>query len=269
MALQSEATILAEQPAVPKPEIDLPALKDKLWQKMQGDLAEFVPEVVDLDKLMCCACGRFLPKEDFDVEHMIPKQAIKCDPEKVRSNPETPANVRAGTILLCIKPLHYRNSRFYNNGCNSWKGKHYDSSLSQIFTGKIAQPQNTKAKNAHIIGGLSLAYLAMVAEFGYIVALMPSGRLLREQFFTPSKFVKGLGTKYQAIFTGAPHTDPNDPVWANPFAFHFEDQSCLVTVRNFTIFLPVTRDPREPIARHLKIVPHKYAFRPNFQTAFT
>lgn len=269
MAQQSEATTLAEQPAGPKPEIDLPALKDKLWQKMQGDLAEFVPEVVDLNKLMCCACERFLPKEDFDVEHMIPKQAIKCDPEEVRSNPETPANVRAGTILLCTKPLHYRNSRFYNNGCNSWKGKHYDSPLSQIFTGKIAQPQNTKAKNAHIIGGLSLAYLAMVAEFGYIVSLMQSGRLLREQFFTPSKFVKGLGTKYQAIFTGAPHTDPDDPVWATPFAFLIEDQSCLVTVRNFTIFLPVTRDPRDPISRHLKIVPHKYAFRPNFQTAFT
>jgi hypothetical protein len=55
---------------VPKPEIDLPALKDKLWQKMQSDLAEFVPEVVDLDKLMCCACGRFFPKEDFDVEEL-------------------------------------------------------------------------------------------------------------------------------------------------------------------------------------------------------
>ena len=269
MSLQSAAAILAEQPAVPTPEIDLPALKDKLWQKMLSNLAEFVPEVIECDKLMCCACGRFLPKEDFDVEHMIPRQAIKCDPEKVRGNPATPANVRAGTILLCTKPLHYRNSRFYNNGCNSWKGKHYDGSLSQIFTGKIAQPQKTKARNAHIIGGLSLAYLAMVSEFGYIVALMQSGRLLREQFFTPSKFVKGLGTKYQAIFMGAPHTDPSDPVWANPFAFHFEDQSCLVTVRSFTIFLPMTRDPREPIARHLKIVPHKYSFRPSFQTAFT
>ena len=45
-------------------EIDLPSLKEKLWQKMQGDLATFIPEVVDRDRLMCCACGRFLPKED-------------------------------------------------------------------------------------------------------------------------------------------------------------------------------------------------------------
>jgi len=194
-------------------EIDLPSLKEKLWQKMQGDLATFIPEVVDSDRLMCCACGRFLPKEDFDIDHMIPQQAIKCDPEEVRNNPETPANVRAGTILLCTKALHYRNSRFFNNGCNSWKGKHYDGSMTQIFTGKIAQHQNTKGKNAHIIGGLSLAYLAMVAEFGYIVALMQSGLLLREQFFNPSKYQQGLGTKFRAIFTGAPHTDPNDPVW--------------------------------------------------------
>jgi hypothetical protein len=40
-------------------EIDIPSLKERLWQKMQGDLAQFVPEVVDRNRLMCCACGRF------------------------------------------------------------------------------------------------------------------------------------------------------------------------------------------------------------------
>jgi hypothetical protein len=71
-------------------EIDLPSLKELLWQKMQGDLAQFIPEVVDRNRLMCCACGRFLSPEDFDVDHMIPRQAIKCDPEEVRNNPKLP-----------------------------------------------------------------------------------------------------------------------------------------------------------------------------------
>jgi hypothetical protein len=50
------------------PDIDLPSLKEQLWQKMQGDLAKFVPDVVKRNRLMCCACGRFLPPEHFDVD---------------------------------------------------------------------------------------------------------------------------------------------------------------------------------------------------------
>jgi hypothetical protein len=133
----------------------------------------------------------------------------------------------------------------------------------------VGRRRNKHGENALIIGGLALAYLAMVAEFGYVVALMPSGLALREQFFNPNRFRKGLGTKFKAIFFGSPHTDPNDPIWASPFRFHIDDQSCLVTVRNFVIFLPLSRDPRDPIARHLKIVPQRHAFRQNFETWFT
>jgi hypothetical protein len=143
-------------------------------------------------------------------------QAVKCDPEEVRKNPETPANVRAGTILLCTRPLHYRGARFYNNGCNSWKGKNYDGPMTRIFTGKVGQHRNKHAQNTLIVGGLALAYLAMVSEFGYVVTLMQSGLVLREQFFNPTRFQKGLGTKFKAIFMAPPHEDPNDPIWANP-----------------------------------------------------
>ncbi len=249
-------------------DIDMPSLKERLWQKMQVDLAQFVPDVVERNRLMCCACGRFLPPEDFDVDHLISQRAIKCDPEEVRKNPETPANVRAGTILLCTKPIHYRGARFYNNGCNSWKGKNFDGPMTQIFTGTVGQHRNKHAQNSLIIGGLALAYLAMVAEFGYVVTLMQSGLALREQFFNPTRFRKGLGTKFKAIFMGSPHKHPHDPIWTNPFRFQIEGQACLVTVRNFVIFLPVSRDPRDPIVRHLKIVPQRYAFRPNFDTWF-
>lgn len=251
------------------PDIDLPSLKEQLWQKMQQNLATFIPDVIERNRLMCCGCGRFPPPEHFDVDHLISQRAIKCDPEEVRKNPSTPTNIRAGTILLCTKPLHYRGARFYNNGCNSWKGKNFDGPMTQIFTGRVGQYRNKHKQNALIIGGLALAYLAMVAEFGYVVALMQSGLALREQFFNPTRFRNRLGTKYRGIFMGPPHKDPNDPIWAHPFRFQIEDQSCLVTVRNFVIFLPVSRDPRDPIARHLKIIPQRYAFRPNFETWFT
>src|SRR5258708_36762808 len=251
------------------PDIDMPSLKERLWQKMQGDLAQFIPDVVERNRLMCCMCGGFLPTEDFDIDHMISQRAIKCDPEEVRKNPDAPANVRAGTILLCTKPLHYRGARFYNNGCNSWKGKNFDRQMTRIFTGRVGQHRNKHGQNALIIGGLSLAYLAMVAEFGYVVTLMESGLALREQFFNPTRFRKGLGTRFKAIFMADPHTDPNDPKWANPFRFEIEAQACLVTVRNFVIFLPISRDPRDAIARHLKIVPQRHAFRPTFETWFT
>jgi hypothetical protein len=251
------------------PEIDIPSLKERLWQKMQGDLAQFIPEVTERNRLMCCACGRFLPPEDFGVDHMIPRQTIRCDPHGVRNNPETPANVRAGNILLCTKPLHYRNSRIHNNGCNSWKGKHFDGPITEILTGKAAKHLNKHARNAHIIGGLTLAYLAMVAEFGYIVALMRSGLILREQLFNPARFHKALGTKFQVILTGQPQVAVDDPVWTRPFSFEFEDGSCLVTVRNFVVYLPVSQNPVTPIVRHLKFVPQRYAFRPNFGTSLT
>ncbi|MBI5130552.1 MAG: hypothetical protein HZA66_14010 [Rhodopseudomonas palustris] len=251
------------------PEIDLPNLKDRLWHNMQQDLARFVPEILERNRLMCCACGRFLPSEDFSIEHIIPKQTIKQDPQEVRSNPATPANIRAGNILLCTKPLHYRNTRIHNNGCNSWKGKYFDGALTDIMTGKMPPHQNKKAQNAHIIGGLAAAYLAMVSEYGYVVALMQSGLIAREQFFNPNRFRKGLMAKSQMILTGQPQTAIEDQVWSRPFHFEFHAQSCLVTVRNFVVYLPISQDPRLPIIRHLQYVPQKYAFRPNFETVFT
>lgn len=67
------------------------SIKDKLWHKMRQDLASFVPEIASNKLLMCCACGRFLPREWFDLEHLIPQQALKQDPDVVRTNPTTPS----------------------------------------------------------------------------------------------------------------------------------------------------------------------------------
>jgi hypothetical protein len=242
------------------------SIKELLWHKMRGDLATYIPETASNNLLMCCACGRFLPSEFFDLEHIISQQAVKRDPESVRADPETPANTRAGNLLLCRKPLLYRGSKLYDNGCNSWKGRFYDKPITKIFSGQVSEGGGIT--NALIVGGLVLGYLAMVAQFGYVVALMPSGRLMREQFFRPGSFHKDLDARYQLLLGGVPFTASDAGVWRSPFSFKFEDRSCLVTVRNFVVRLPVSQDPSAPLARHLRIVPTRYKFRPDFGSSF-
>jgi hypothetical protein len=245
-----------------------PSIKDRLWHKFRLDLAKHVPEVAGNRLLMCCACGRFLPQECFSLEHLIPQQALKADPANVRNNPATPANLRAGNLLLCKEPLIYKGSKVFNNGCNSWKGRFYDKPISEIFSGQAMQAERGRITNTHIIGGLMLGYLAMVAEFGYIVVLMKSGQLMREQFFRPTKFHPSLGTRHQILLGGTPPTSPDEKVWSSPFSFQFENGACTVGARNFAVIVPASRDPLTPIARHLRIVPSKYKFRPDFRTFF-
>jgi hypothetical protein len=216
--------------------------------------------------LMCCACGRFLPQEYFDLDHLIPRQALKLDPEVVRANPGTPANIRAGNLLLCKKPLKYKGTSYYENGCNSWKGRVYDKAISELVHGKALQSKETS--ELHIRAALAVAYLAMVAEFGYVVVLMQSGLLMREQFFMQNKFHPMLPTRSQMLLSGGPVTASDATIWCKPFSFGFHDRGCTVVVRSFAVTLPTTRDPRAPIARHLRIVPNKYALRPDFRTMF-
>lgn len=217
---------------------------------------------------MCCTCGRFLPQEDFDLEHLIPQQALKIDPITVRNNPETPKNVRAGNLLLCRKPLKYRNNVVYKNGCNSWKGRFYDGAIADLLSGNALKKQR-KGQGHHIVAALSLGYLAMVSEFGYQVALTQSGLLLRQQFFHPSGLLKTLPIQSQMLVVGASDgIPPGAPMWAKPFSFDFEAGLCNVKVRTFGIMIPTTRDPRIPLAKHLAFVPEKYRLRPNFVMAF-
>jgi hypothetical protein len=147
------------------------------------------------------ACGRFLPQKSFSLEHLVPQQALKQDPDAVQTNPETPKNVRARTLLICNEPLRRKGVEVYKKGCNSWKGRFYDKPISDFFSGKALQSAATTT-DTHIIAALSLAYLAMVAEFGYVVALMRSGLLMRQQFFSPRKFHRELPGRSQIVLGG-------------------------------------------------------------------
>jgi hypothetical protein len=241
--------------------------REKLWHKMRQDLCTYVPEIAGNQLLMCCTCGRFLPQEHFDLDHLIPQQALKHDPDAVRADPTTPANTRAGNLLLCKKPLNIKGDIVYRNGCNSWKGKFFDRFINELISAKVLNAKD--CMDTHIIAALTLCYLAIVEEFGYIISLMPSGLVLREQFFRPHKFHHQLPLYSSMFLAGDTITASHAPVWARPFSFDFPRPGvCTVGARNFARMLPVSNDPREPIARHLRIAPAKYNLRPNFRTVF-
>lgn len=243
------------------------SIEDRLWHKMRGNLAQHVPEIAENRLLMCCACGRFLPRENFDLEHLIPQQALKRDPTAVRSDPATPVNVRAGNLLLCKKPLRHKGNTVYENGCNSWKGRFYDTAISELLHGKAWR--SGALTQVHIVAGFCLGYLAMVAEFGCRVVLMRSGLLLRRQFFSPYRFHPAIPVTSQMLFGGSSAGVPPDaPMWAKPFSFGFREGGCHVVTRTFGVTVPVSQDPRRPIARHLRIAPAQYKLRPDFGTAF-
>lgn len=243
------------------------SIEDKLWHKMRGDLARYAPEIAGNRLLMCCACGRLLPRESFDLEHLIPQQALKQDPDAVRGNPVTPANVRAGNLLLCKKPLVHKGKRLFGNGCNGWKGRFYDTHIKELLSGSALEPGGQLA-DRHIIAALALGYLAMVAEFGYVIALMPSGLLMREQFFSPNKFNRSLAGRHRMVLGGPMPKSPDARIWTSPFSFSFENGACTFGARSFAMLLPVSRDPREPLARHLRFAPSKFKLRPDFTTVF-
>jgi hypothetical protein len=241
--------------------------EEKLWHKLRGDLARYAPEMTANHLLMCCACGRLLPREAFNLEHLIPQQALKRDPDVVRANTVTPKNVRAGNLLLCQKRLILKGKVASPNGCNGWKGRYYDKSISELVSGSALEPPG-RITDRHIIAALSLGYLAMVAEFGYVIALMQSGLLMREQFFMVNKFHRSLALRHHFILGGPVPTSVDARMWTSPFSFSFHNMACTVGARNFAVMLPVSRDPRQPLARHLRFAPSKFKLRPDFRTVF-
>jgi hypothetical protein len=175
---------------------------------------------------------------------------------------QLPRTSERETYCFAKKRLKIKGDIVYGNGCNSWKGHVYDKPIRELISTKAFAPN--KCTQVHIIAALGLAYLAMVAEFGYVVVLARSGLLMREQFFKPSTFHPALPLQSQMILGGGMMTSPEAPVWAKPFSFGFQRPGfCIVAARNFGIMVPISRDPRDPVATHLQIVPAKYKLRPD------
>jgi hypothetical protein len=246
------------------------SLKERLWHKLRHDLQSYIPQIQHNDLLMCCTCGRFLPHDDFNLEHIIPQQALADDPPEIKANPETTANTRSGNILLCRKPLLVNGRKKHNNGCNGWKGRFYDGRTRELINARIFNDPYKKVANEHIIAALCTAYLAMVLEFGYQVALTPSGVLMRRQFFSPSKFHREIPHGSQMILAAPPppYSENDIPIWSHPFSFTINRNSCNVRFRTMSLSVPISRDPRLPIAQSLVFAPSKYKLRPDFSTVF-
>ena len=94
-------------------------------------------------------------------------------------------NTRSGNILLCNTALRTKKGVFSAKGCNSWKGRFFDKQLRELLNGRALAPAYRKVSEQYAVALSCTAYLAMVLEFGYQVALMQSGVLMREHFFYP------------------------------------------------------------------------------------
>jgi hypothetical protein len=247
-------------------DIDRPNLKQTLWEKMRADLSRYYAKL-DGDRLFCPTCFRLLPLEDFSIEHIIPQQSLADDPREARE--ALPKNTRTYTTLLCTKRLVIRGKTAYDNGCNSWKGKHFDGFLREIFNARAIRKHNFSSR--HQISLFASGYLGLFSEYGYQIALMPSGGLCRRQFFSPDKFLPSVPLKCHMVMAGDPDLrfdESTAKYWSPPFKFTFEESTCLVVVRNVGFNIPCSRDPNVPLAYHLSYAPPRFSFRPNFETMF-
>ena len=247
-------------------EIDLPGLKERLWHTMRDDLVSLVPAFADNNLLLCPTCCRALKYEEFSLEHIIPQQALAEDPVLARA--AVPKNERSGMTLLCSRSLVFRNKSIPGHGCNSWKGSHYDR-----FIREALQPDFLKKQfhSRHHMALVAAGYLGLFRKHGYQIALLPSGLIMRRQFFNPNSFIKEFPIRYQMALTGEARVDYDEDArtyWSEPFKVNAEGDTAYVVMRNFSISLPLSRDPKAPFARALPYAPPQYKFRPDFTTAF-
>lgn len=137
-------------------EIDRPRVKDILWHKMRDDLKTLVPWFASNDLLLCPTCCRALRYEDFSLEHIIPQQAVAEDPAAARA--AISRNERSGLTLLCKRSLVFRDKSTLGQGCNSWKGKHYDRFIRDVLRPDLLRRQ---FHSRHHIALVNMGYLGL------------------------------------------------------------------------------------------------------------
>lgn len=250
------------------PSIDLPSVKQVLWEDARRDFLSIAPEFATSDLLPCPACARLLPQRHFTLEHILPQQALANDPPEVRNDPQLSTNRRTRLLLLCSYGLKTGENTKAPNGCNGWKGRYFDSHIRDIIVDSVPTKRGGAITPQHSVALSAAAYLALVSEFGYRVVYTASGWLLRQQFFHPRRHIEGFPDNCQMILTGGRFTYPNIPseVWAKPFNFVIYEDRCLVTIRQTAMYVPLSRDPRLPVSSFLRFVPSKYRLRPDFRS---
>ena len=169
-------------------EYDRPTpLKEILWHRMRNDLKSLVPWFADNDLLLCPTCCRPLRFDEFSLEHIIPRQALASDPSDVRVAMRQ--NERSEMTLLCSRPLIIKGKQVPGHGCNSWKGNFYDTFLRELLR---ADFQTKQINSRHEMALFSARYLGLFRHFGYQIALLSSGLLMRNKFFHPNSFLRDV-----------------------------------------------------------------------------
>lgn len=244
----------------------IPDEKQKIWTQLRKDLMQYVPAFRLSDTLLCPLCCRSLRYEQFSVEHILPQQAVKLDHDDVRR--AIPKNERSGLTLLCNETLII-NGKLYPKGCNSWKGRHYDSKIKDILHRSF---QSFKFTNTHIISLLMVGYLGLFKQYGYQVALIESGVIIRNQFFNPRRFTKHIPLNSQMVLAAdiLPQYGPDThDFWSDPVKVSVDATTATIAIRNCSVILPLSRDPTVPLAKTLIYAPRKYVLRPDLRLAFT
>lgn len=196
----------------------------------------------------------------------MPKQALACDPIEVRA--AVPQNERSGLTLLCRKPLVWKGKLVQGHGCNSWKGKHYDSSLRDLLNTNF---KDDRLNTRHQVALYSAGYLALVRQFGFRIVLSPTGLLSRKQFFFPNTFLQEIPLNCQMMITGEMRTGfkaTERAYWSEPFRMTLDGDTALIVLRNMGFRVPITGDPSQSSSISLPYLPSRYAFRPDLSTVF-
>ena len=122
----------------------------------------------------------------------------------------------------------------------------------------------------HTTAMFAVGFLALVQTYGFQPALMSSGLIMRKQFFNPHGFIDKVPWNCQMLLMADDYIPPVEDTeyWERPFRFALEGGACTFVVRNISIRLPVSRDPRIPVANHVRFAPKRYTFAPNFYTIF-
>ena len=195
---------------------------DHLWHEMRAS-QKAVCGFIEDDRLRCCICGRPLRRDDFSLEHIIPRQAVTDDPISVKTN--MTVSLRSGHILLCRASLTVKGHRPQGNGCNGWKGGFYDPLIRKLSDRSILEWRQQEITEQVCIAAFAVAYLAMVARFGYQIVFTPAGVIARKQFLSPTCYLPALPLMSKIILTGLAPLPSKETLdfWSAPFHFRITD----------------------------------------------
>lgn len=236
-------------------DVDLPRSEEIIWHKMKSDLDSMIPELRGTDTLLCPVCLRRLQRKDFNIEHVIPRQAVREDPPEIRAT--VPTNARSTLLLLCNKRLRVTSTIVVKNGCNGWKGKYYDNFIRAML---FKERDRLKISTRHQISMFVAGYLGMFRTYGYRVALSSSGLSMRRQFFSPNEFLEEIPLLCQMVLHADPIRDLNiDPsYWTDPIQISINGKTASISIRNNAINVPISFDPRVQFSRSTLVLPPRF-----------